>query len=219
MAATAPGATGNRVVGVSALLACAAIGLAVAGLLLIAGARGLVLAVAVVSLAGGILLFDRVRSDPLPSSAPPKHRALPPPSLASLRHAFTGQFTSGERWLRMADSMAARGNTADAAGVLIAAVKQHPRDYSLWIGLGNMLTDHGSGLNPGARLAFERAVELAPDYPAPRFFYGLAKARSGDPQGALADFRAVLAGAPANASWRPLVENQIRTTEAVPAAR
>ena len=64
-------------------------------------------------------------------------------------------------------------------------------------------------LTPPAQLAYERAAMLAPTYPAPRFFYGLALARSGKSAEAVAQWRQLLAGAPAQASWRPLVEDAI----------
>lgn len=195
----------------SGLLTCIALGLLVAALLWLSGARGAILEVALASLIGGALLFDRLRLAPTKAASTDHRQEVQ--SLASLRHAFTGRFTRGENWLAMADSMAARGNTADAAGILIAAVKQHPRDYALWTGLGTMLTAHTGGLNPGAELAFERAIDLAPTYPAPRYFYGLAKMQSGDRKGALAEWRAVLQSAPADASWRGLVEGQITATE------
>ncbi len=64
-------------------------------------------------------------------------------------------------------------------------------------------------LTPASDLAFRRAIELAPDHPAPRFFYGLALARSGDVENALALWREILAEAPADASWRPVVEDAV----------
>ena len=76
----------------------------------------------------------------------------------------------------------------------------------LWVGLGNALTDHARTITPAGRLAFERAAELAPGYPAPRFFLGLAESRSGNPAEAVRLWREVLADAPPEASWRPLVE-------------
>lgn len=195
----------------SGLLPCIALTLPIAALLWLAGVRGVILAVALPALLGGGFAFDHLRlTQSEPGSARPRQAVQ---SLASIRHAFTGQFVGGERWLAMADSMAARGNTVDAAGILIAAVKQHPRDYTLWTGLGTMLTEHGGGLNPGAELAFDRAIKLAPAYPTPRYFYGIAKMQSGDRAGALSEWRAVLANAPANASWRGLVEDQIEATE------
>lgn len=201
----------------SGLILGTAMALVAAFMLRLAGARGLILALAGVALVGGTLAFHMLQpSGTMPDARPTaSHNQFTP--LAPMRHAFTGQFTGGERWLAMADSLAARGNTADAAGILIAAVKLHPRDYSLWTGLGTMLTNHAGGLNPGAQLAFDRAIAMAPNYPAPRYFLGVAKSESGDREGALAEWRAVLANAPPNASWRGLVEDRINATESSPA--
>jgi cytochrome c-type biogenesis protein CcmH len=194
-------------VGMSGLLLCATMAVAAAILLCIAGGRGRALLLAYGALAAGCAAFAIVRRDGTTTQQVASKSA--PQSLTSERQAFTGQFTAGENWLRMSDALAARGNTADAAGVLIAAVREHPRDYSLWVGLGNMLTEHGGGLNPGARLAYRRARELAPDYPAPRYFLGVAEARSGNIAEARRLWTAMLADAPADASWRPLVEDRL----------
>ena len=132
-----------------------------------------------------------------------------PMSLAIARAALMGQFDNADSWLTMSDNLAARGNSKDAVGILRSAVREHPRDYKLWVGLGNALVEHGRGLNPAARLAFANAAALAPDYPGPPFFLGLAEARSGNPAEAVRLWRAILATAPANASWRPLVEDAI----------
>ena len=163
-------------------------------------------------LAGAALLFGAAgyawQGRPNLNGATPvgAERAAPIP-LTRLRHAFYGEFTGSERWLRMSEGMANRGNLADAAGILQTAVRLHPRDPQLWVGLGNALVDQSGALTPPAELAYARAIELTPDYPAPRFFLGLALARSGNRDGALMLWRAVLADAPADASWRPLVED------------
>ena len=194
------------------LVTCIVLALAVAILLRLSGARGLMLAVGCAALVAGCLVYRSTATDdiaPVPAAiaAPAKRQ-----SLTEQRHAFTGRFTPGEQWLGMADALASRGNSADAAGVLVAAVKEHPRDYSLWVGLGTMLTDHGGRLNPGARLAFERAIVIAPTYPAPRYFLGLAEARSGNVAEARRLWTGVLAAAPADASWRPMVEDRLAET-------
>ena len=132
-----------------------------------------------------------------------------PMSLAVARAALMGQFDNADSWLTMSDNFAARGNGTDAVGILRSAVREHPRDYKLWVGLGNALVDHGRSLNPAARLAYANAAALAPDHPGPPFFLGLAEARSGNPGEALRLWRTILAKAPANASWRPLVEDAV----------
>jgi len=134
----------------------------------------------------------------------------PPLPLSGARHAMMGQFDYSDIWLNMADALASRGNTEDAARLLQAQVARHPQDYKLWVGLGNALTDHARTITPAARLAYARAAELAPGYPAPKFFLGLAEARSGNPEEAVRLWREILAGAPADASWRPMIEDGLR---------
>jgi cytochrome c-type biogenesis protein CcmH len=142
-----------------------------------------------------------------------------PVSLTGLRHAFFGNFTATEHWLLLSEALARRGNTADAAGAMQAAVREHPNDPQLWIGLGNALVDHSRGLTPASEFAYRRAAELSPGYPGPLFFFGLALVRSGQRDAALAVWRDVLADAPAEASWRPLVEDAIAAVEAPPRRR
>ncbi|MCY7280667.1 MAG: hypothetical protein LH610_07190, partial [Sphingomonas bacterium] len=188
--------------------------MAIGGLIALAGLRGVWPALAAAALTAGGAGFELfVRSDgsgSLPSATTAYARA----SLVEQRGAFLGQFHRSSHWLIISDSYAARGQTRDAVAILQAATNQHPRDYALWLGLGNALTDHGRGLNPAARLAFARSAELAPTSPAPSYFLGLAKLRSGDPDGALTDWKKVLADAPANASWRPIVEDAVASIEA-----
>jgi cytochrome c-type biogenesis protein CcmH len=106
----------------------------------------------------------------------------------------------------LSDGLARGGNTEDAVGLLQNAVGKYPGDAQLWIGLGNALVDHAHGLTPPAEFAYKRAAELAPGHPAAPFFYGLALARSGDRAGAIAIWKRILANAPEDASWRPLIE-------------
>jgi len=133
----------------------------------------------------------------------------PPLPLTGARHGLMGQFDSADAWLSMSEALASRGKTQDAANLLRAQVKRHPNDYRLWVGLGNALTDHSRTLSPAARMAFERAIQLAPGYPAPRFFLGLAEARSGNSPEAIRLWQGILADAPAEASWRPMIEDGI----------
>ncbi len=133
----------------------------------------------------------------------------PPVPLTTARKALMGQFTAADTWMTISESYASRGQTADAVGVMNSAIRARPTDYAMWVGLGNALSDHARTLTPAARLAFARAAELAPGHPAPSFFLGLAEARSGQPAQALVRWREILANAPAEASWRPLVEDGV----------
>ena len=129
--------------------------------------------------------------------------------LTDARHAFYGDFSPEESWMRISEALARSGNTEDAVGILQNAVRRYPGSAHLWVGLGNALVDHAHGLPPPAEFAYRRAAELSPGYPGPAFFYGLALARSGDREGAVAVWKELLAKAPPDASWRPLVESGI----------
>jgi cytochrome c-type biogenesis protein CcmH/NrfG len=64
--------------------------------------------------------------------------------------------------------------------MLQGQLEQSPRDMDLWLGLADALIQHANGLlTPSAEMAFNRAAQVAPDHPAPRFFYGLGVARMG----------------------------------------
>ena len=191
-------------------------------LLLLAASIGVLWALGVrgpmLQLSGAALLFGAagyaVDGRPGLASAPRvAEQGRAPIPLTNLRHGFFGKFGPTEHWLLISESFARRGQTREAAGVLESAVREHPGDPVLWVGLGNALADHAGMLTPAGELAFRRANQLAPEHPAPRFFYGLALARSGDTEDALTIWRELLANAPADASWRPIVEDTVAAVE------
>src|SRR3546814_4192640 len=107
----------------------------------------------------------------------------------------------------------------NAAGVIGSALREHPNNADLWVGLGNALVLHADGLmTPAAELAFQRAAAIAPDHPGPKFFYGLALAQGGKFDEAEAIWRNVLATAPPDASWRPMIEERLAMLEQAKAA-
>lgn len=146
----------------------------------------------------------RVPAAPAAGSA--ANEVLP---LTAARHAFFGDFSASESWMRMSEALARNGNTEDAVGILNNAVGRYPGDAQLWVGLGNALVDHAHMLTPPAEYAYRRAAEVAPGNPAGPFFHGLALARSGDPKAAVAIWQSILATAPKDASWRPLIEQGV----------
>jgi cytochrome c-type biogenesis protein CcmH/NrfG len=129
--------------------------------------------------------------------------------LTEARQAMLGTFTAGERYLLIADSFARRGNTGEELGAIRAGLRERPDDLALRIGLANALVDHAQMITPAAELAFEQAREVAPRHPAPFFFEGLARARSGDFERGLALFRSALALTPEGTSYRPMIEQGV----------
>ena len=141
---------------------------------------------------------------------PPVRQKLPDSAFAGAREEMLGQFDSASRWLTIADSYHRSGDTQNAAAIIRAGLRAHPQDADLWVGLGNALVIHADGMmTPAAELAFQRASRLAPEHPGPKFFYGLALAQGGKFDEAERIWRSLLATAPADASWRPMIEERL----------
>jgi cytochrome c-type biogenesis protein CcmH/NrfG len=150
---------------------------------------------------------------------PPEHRGLPDSEFAKVRQDLLGRFDTADRWLTIADAYNREGDTEGAAQIIEAALKAHPNDADLWVGLGNALVIHGGGLmSPAAELAFRRAAAIAPDHPGPKFFYGLALAQGGHLDEAERVWRDLLAHAPPGALWRGAIEERLGMIEQARAA-
>ena len=148
------------------------------------------------------------------AKAPSATRDLPPTAFAQMRQEMLGRFDTADRWLTIAESFQRRGDTRGAAGVVRSGLRAHPRNAILWLGYGDALVVHGGGLvTPAAQLAYERAIALAPDHPAPRLFLGLAFAQSGRLDEAERTWRVLLDRTPPDAPWRAQVEQQLRLVE------
>ena len=192
----------------------AGLALAALGLLWLLRVRGGIVMLAAAALAFGCAGYALQGSPGLAGSPNRVTQRAPPVPLTAARKAMMRQFTAADTWMTISESYARRGKSQDAVGIMRSAIRARPIDYALWVGLGNALADHARTLTPAARFAFARAAELAPDHPAPRFFLGLALARSGEPEQAMALWRNVLAEAPADVSWRPFVEDGLAAIEA-----
>lgn len=198
------------------LLIVAVIALSVVGGLRLGGVRGPLLTLSAAALAFGCAGYA-MQGRPGLAGTPRSAADRPAPlDLSEARTAMLGRFTPEERWMTIADSLARRGKTEDAARLLATQVRRYPGDYALWVGLGNALVDHAGMLTPAARFAFERADALAPKYPAPKFFLGVAEARSGNPEEAARLWWEVLAEAPPGATWRPMVAQGLNAIGASP---
>ncbi|WP_395611469.1 tetratricopeptide repeat protein [Allosphingosinicella sp.] len=106
---------------------------------------------------------------------------------AILHPDLLGRFDRAYAWMQLADADRREGNPLGSAQILESAVRANPRSYALWTAYAYALVAVSTGpesptgmMSPASQLAFERAYQLAPNHPAPMFFYGLALARSGN---------------------------------------
>ena len=150
---------------------------------------------------------------------PPERQRLPDSAFAETRRDMLGHFDRASRWLTMAESYQRSGDTRGGADIIRSGLRQSPRDPDLWVGLGSALVLHADGMmTPAAQLAFRRAEAIAPGHPGPRFFYGLALAQSGRFDEAERLWRDLLASAPADVSWRLMVEERLQAVQQARAA-
>lgn len=136
--------------------------------------------------------------------------------MAERRRAMGERVSPAGRWLVMSDGLARAGKTEDAANILVAAVRNEPKDANLWVGLGNALVLHGEGvLSPSAEYAFQQALRLDPAAPSPRFFYGLALAQSGKLEPARDMWARLAASLPEGTPFRGELERNIASIDAL----
>ena len=71
----------------------------------------------------------------------------------------------------------------------------------------------GGTVDRDSQALFKRAAKADAALPQPRYYLALAKAQAGDTAGALADWRAIVAAAPADAPYLPAIKARIAEAE------
>lgn len=137
-------------------------------------------------------------------------------AMVESRRALDGKSGPAEdNFLIIGDALARNGRYADAATVMLGAVKKDAENGEAWLAVANALTSHADGqLTPAALYAFQRSANADPTHPGPPFFLGLALAQSGR----LADARNVWADlleqSPPDAPWREDLEGRLKQIDA-----
>lgn len=144
-------------------------------------------------------------SPALPAAAarPDAQQLADDPSLIDLRERMLGRFTADSAYLTAADAMARAGDRRSAVRAVLGGLNRYPRSVMLWTALGTALATHDGNIpSPPALFAFQQAMRVAPQHPAPHFFLGLAQVRANDYAAARAEWSKALALSPAGASYR-----------------
>lgn len=131
------------------------------------------------------------------------------PEIIALRGAMWGKFTEEAAYEAAFDALLRAGAAGSAAKLAIGGVRRYPNSAELWTDLGSALVANDQSLSPPARFAFARAIALAPDHPAPRFFLGLALIESGRLPEARAAWAESLARVPSGARYRGEIADRL----------
>jgi cytochrome c-type biogenesis protein CcmH len=191
-----------------ALLAAVTLGLLILVVRPRRGAMELLAAALMVGVAG----YAWQGSPALPGkpTGPRDNKPVPSNLFAEERAKWLESVGVDAQALDASDGLLRSGDPAYAVGILRAALEHRPKSATLWIGLGNAISQYADGLvTPPARYAFQHASQLAPNSPAPGYFLGLSLAQSGDLDGAEQAWRGLLAKAAADAPWRADVEQKL----------
>jgi len=115
--------------------------------------------------------------------------------------------TDGRGWNVLAPVLARLGRYDDAVRAYRNSIAYNGDSAELRSDLGEALAGAAGGVvTSEAKAEFERATALNPDDPKANYFLGLAAEQDGRDADAASIWRAMLAKAPADAPWRPLVQ-------------
>lgn len=126
----------------------------------------------------------------------------PDPALIDLRDRMLGRYTLDGAYLVAADSMQRIGEPGLAVRAILGGIRKVPNSVLLWTGLGTALAAHDGGrVSPPALFAFEQAMRISPEHPAPPFFLGMAYVHQNDFAAARPLWAHALALSPVQASY------------------
>jgi len=142
-------------------------------------------------------------------NAPPSEQSLPQ-LVAKIEDHLARRPEDGRGWAVLAPVYMRLERFDDAARAWRNAVRLLGSTAEHEAALGEAIIAAAGGIvTAEARQAFERALASAPGSPQARFYLGLAKQQQGDVAAAVADWRSLLAEAPADAPWRAAVEQAV----------
>lgn len=134
--------------------------------------------------------------------------------VAKVEAALRKNPQDGRGWDVIAPVYLTLGRFDDATTAYATAIRIQGESASRLLGYvdARIRADNGV-IGDDARKALARVRELAPDRQEPRIWLAMAKEQDGDKQGAIADYRAIVAESAANAPWRSTVEQRIAALE------
>jgi len=125
----------------------------------------------------------------------------------------------GRGWEVIAPVYLRIGRVEDAIKARRKALALNGETSERQAGLGEALVAASDGkLTPEARKSFKRAVELDGGNIKARYFMGVAAEQDGQPASAVEIWRAMLAGAPADAPWAEFIRQEVTRVSGAPGA-
>jgi len=150
-----------------------------------------------------------------PRQAVAPGEAAPEELLARVEARLRATPEDGQGWDVIAPVYLRLGRYEDARQAYARALRLLGETPKRLAGLAESSVLASNGIvGEEARAAYEKIVRAEPGRPEPRFWLALAKEQDGKLAEAEADYRALMATAPADAAWRPAVEERLRIVAA-----
>jgi cytochrome c-type biogenesis protein CcmH len=175
--------------------------------------RRIAAAIAILAIPGVALgLYLRLGSPEFPDQ-PLSARLNAPPdqmdvgiAVARIEQHLAQDPSDGRGWELLGPVYMRLGRPDDAARAFANAIHAAGDSVELEQDLGQALVMANNGqIDDRARAAFQAALRLDPKAPAPQFYLGLAAEQVGDQARAVALWTKLLADAPPDAPWAPMV--------------
>ncbi|KAA2237259.1 c-type cytochrome biogenesis protein CcmI [Salinarimonas soli] len=116
----------------------------------------------------------------------------------------------GRGWEVLAPVYMRAGRFADAAKAYEAAIRALGGNADRYANLGEALVNAGDGVvSAEARAAFDKAVAADAAAPKAQFYLARAAEQDGDRAAAIGRYESLIAAAPADAPWLPLVRQRL----------
>ena len=167
--------------------------------------KGGIAALAGVALVAGIVGYRMMDARGEADSAPDAEAdgMSLPPSLEALEAQAQADPEDPVGWQELGAALFTSNRFAAAAEAYAKAVEADPESGVLWSSLGEarVMASADDPMPDAAEQAFHRAVELDAGDPRARYFLGVARDLTGDHEGAIGDWLALLADTPPGAPW------------------
>lgn len=136
--------------------------------------------------------------------------------LVEMRQQMDQNIGNARTFLITADSFAKQGDYTLSAAFIQSGLRKDPDNPDLWsaLGLQLMLASNGQMSAP-AQLAFDKAREIRPNYPAPYYFAGVSRLFDGNIDSTILLWERALALASPKAKWKPKLEAQLAGARAL----
>jgi cytochrome c-type biogenesis protein CcmH len=177
------------------------------------GRIALLIAALIAAFAVGVAIM-RTPSAPKPAPAAVAEEDAGALSIETLEKRTQAQPGDVSGWQMLGAAYFNAARYDDAARAYDKASGLAPDKSAIWSALGEarVMASQSDPMPPPAAAAFARAIALDANDPRARYFLAVKRDLTGDHEGAVADWLALLADSPADAPWRT---DLVRTIEQV----